>query len=225
MPFFAENGYSCHAFDLSGHGQRNIKGKRLKFRVRDYVRDLIEAINLFPEKPILIGHSLGGFIIQKYLEKNKAPSAVLLSTIPSSGAFLATLKTILRHPLAFLKMNIFLRLMPIISTPALAKEAFFEDDLPDESLKRYFSLLNDESYICFLDMVFLDLPKPRKNACNMLVIGVEKDRFFTPKEIINTAEAFNAEHKIFPGMSHDLMVDKNWKEPAEFILSWLDKRS
>jgi pimeloyl-ACP methyl ester carboxylesterase len=222
MQYFADNGYTCHAFDLRGHGKKYIKGKRFQYRIKDYVKDLEETINQLSEKPVLIGHSMGGYIVQKYLEKNNVSQAILLATVPVHGAILGTLRKIISHPIAFLKMNLSLRLYPLVCTPDLVKDNFFSKDISCEKLDKYFSLINDESYLGFLDMVFLDLPKPNKNN-KMLVIGAEDDSLFSQKEMRNTARAYDASLKIFPSMPHDIMLDKNWKEPADYILSWLNE--
>ena len=47
----------------------------------------------------------------------------------------------------------------MIATPQLAREAFFSADVADEQLRAYWQLMEDESYMAFLDMVALDLPR------------------------------------------------------------------
>jgi non-heme chloroperoxidase len=34
---------------------------------------------------VLIGHSMGGMVLQKYLEKREAPAVVLMSSVPPQG--------------------------------------------------------------------------------------------------------------------------------------------
>ena len=52
----------------------------------DFVQDVVNVVQQFTTPPVLIGHSMGGFIIQKYLEDHDAPGAVLLSS-PSPAGF------------------------------------------------------------------------------------------------------------------------------------------
>ena len=42
----------------------------------------------------------------------------------------------------------------------------------------------------------------------MLVIGAENDALIAPKKIEKTARAYKADLKIFPGMAHDLMLER-----------------
>ncbi|HEU5298362.1 MAG TPA: alpha/beta hydrolase, partial [bacterium] len=62
----------------------------------------------------------------------------------------------------FAKVNLTLSLLPFIATPQLAGEAFLSRDLPDEQLLQYWKQMQDDSFMAFLDMVALELPKPAK---------------------------------------------------------------
>jgi pimeloyl-ACP methyl ester carboxylesterase len=221
IPYFLEKGYTVHAFSMRGHGNSEGKGQIKKYRLKDYVSDLDEVIKSLSEMPVLIGHSMGGLVVQNYLEEHAVPGAVLLATVPSHGAILGTIKTAFRHPLAFLKTNFTLHLYPLVHTAALTKDAFFSNDIPPEKLDGYFSLVQDESYFAFLDMVFFKLPKPEKNRSKVLVVGAENDRLFSPKELMKTAKKYKTVAKIFPDITHDMMLEKNWRAAADHIAEWL----
>ena len=80
LDYFAQHGYAAHAVNLRGHGNSEGREKLRWTRIADYVEDVTNAVGQLPSLPILIGHSMGGFIIQKYLEDHDAPGAVLLSS-------------------------------------------------------------------------------------------------------------------------------------------------
>jgi alpha-beta hydrolase superfamily lysophospholipase len=113
---------------------------------------------------------------------------------------------------------------PIISTPALAKEAFFSADIPESKMQFYFSQLKEESFRVYLDMLGLNLAKPKKNQSPLLVLGAEKDKMISQKEVKATAQAYGVTAELFSAMPHDMMLDDNWKKVAERILLWLDKQ-
>jgi len=96
--------------------------------------DAIGLPSLLPSPTILIGHSMGGYIIQKYLEDHTSPGAVLLSSPPPTGFLPATLRIAWRRPLIFAKITLTLSLLPLVATPRLAREAFFSANFPDEDL-------------------------------------------------------------------------------------------
>lgn len=125
LPYFVEHGYTSYAIDLRGHGKSD-GAKRLRWTsIADYVADVEQAVRQMERPPILIGHSMGGLVVQKYLEKHTAPAAVLLASVPPSGALRTTLRIAVTHPLEFARANATMKLYPIIETPHLAREAFF----------------------------------------------------------------------------------------------------
>ncbi len=224
LDYFAQHGFAAHAVNLRGHGNSEGREKLRWTRIADYVEDVENAARQLPSPPVLIGHSMGGFIIQKYLEDHDAPGVVLLSSPPPAGLLGTALRIARRRPLAFAKTNLTLSLWPVIATPQLAREAFFSEDLPDDQLWAYWKLMQDESYMAFLDMVALDLPKPAKRKTPLLVLGVEKDNMVKPGEIEATAFAYNTHAVFIPGVAHNSMLELGWKAVAERILIWLKEQ-
>ncbi len=55
----------------------------------------------------------------------------------------------------------------------------------------------------------------------LLVLGGENDIVVPPNEIKKTARAYNADYKIFANTAHDLMLERNWQQVADFIIDWL----
>ena len=222
MPYFAERGYRSHAVSLRGHGGSNGSQKINWVSLADYVEDVSEVVDGMEKTPVLVGHSAGGAIIQKYLEHNDAPAAVLLASMPSIGAMPCTIRFALRHPGAFIKTNLTLNLRHIIGTQDLYQEAMFSDKLPREKLRDYYSRTQKESYRVFLDMVILNLSRPRKVSKKILVIGSSNDGFFTTQEYEKTAQAYNADLEIFEGIGHMMPLDVGWEAVADRMITWID---
>ena len=176
LPYFASQGYACSAPSLRGHGASSGRDRLRWTRLREYVDDVADAVAHLPAQPILIGHSMGGFLVQKYLEEHAALGAVLVAPIPPTGAWRAALYILRQHPISFVKGNLSLSLAPLVATPELARDLFFSASMPDERVKKYQQRLQDESYLAFLDLVALDLVKTRRvNRVPMLVVGAEDD--------------------------------------------------
>jgi pimeloyl-ACP methyl ester carboxylesterase len=222
IPYFANRGWRVKAINLRAHGAgKSHRGLRWK-RIADYLEDVVAGAASLPEPPILVGHSMGGLIVQKYLEAHPAPAAVLLAPVPPTGVLAATVRFAARHPLKFLKTNLLLSLWPIVETPVLAREAFFTETMSDSEVRVLMSRLQDESYLAYLDMMFFDLPRPGTGKVPpMLVLGGGGDRLFTAGETTATAEAYRAELEIFPDLPHDLMLGPGWQSVAARIESWL----
>ena len=224
LDYFAQHGYTAHAVSLRGHGNSDGR-KRLRWtRIADYVDDVSSAVRQLPAPPILIGHSMGGFVVQKYLEDRDAPGAVLLSSPAPAGLLGAILRIARRRPVALAKANLTFSLLPVIATPQLAREAFFSPDFPDGELRAYWQQMQDDSYLAFVDMVLLDLPKPAKVKTPMLVLGAGRDNMLTPREIEATARAYHTRADIVPDVAHNSMLEQGWETVAERILAWVKER-
>lgn len=225
LDYFAQHGFAAHAVDLRGHGASEGRERLRWTRIADFVDDVVSVSQPLPNPPVLVGHSMGGFVVQKYLEAHAAAGAVLLSSPAPSGLVGTTLRIARRAPLAFVKVNLTLSLWPAIATPQLARESFFSTDVPDDELRGYWQQMQDESYRAFLDMVVLDLPKPAKVRTPMLVLGAARDNMLARREIEATARAYHAPCEIVPEVAHDSMLELHWRDVAERILAWLNERA
>ena len=111
-----------------------------------------------------------------------------------------------------------------IATPQLCREMFFSEGLPEQELQKCYARMQDESYLAYLDMVFLDLPKPRLVKTPMLVLGAEKDGAISKREVEATARAYGTQAEFFTGMAHDMMLEAGWQSVADRMINWLAER-
>ncbi len=226
LDFFAAKGYRSLAVSLRGHGKSPApKAKRL-CSIADFVDDVDSVVDSLPTPPVLIGHSLGGFVVQKYLESHDAPCAVLLASIPPSGITRFLLGRFKRHPwLTARTLGIGRSLRCVAGGPELARETFLSQSIPDADVARYTVQLGEE-YIgkMVLDLLLLDLPKPNLVTTPLLVLGAENDIVFTQQEVRATAAAYHTEADFFPKMAHDMMLEPGWADVAERIHAWLETR-
>jgi pimeloyl-ACP methyl ester carboxylesterase len=223
LDYFAQHGYAAHAVNLRGHGNSEGREKLRWTRIADFVEDVANVVQQLPSPPILIGHSMGGFIVQKYLEDHDVPAAVLLSSPSPAGLLPTAIRTARRQPWVFAKVNLTLSLQPLLATPQLVGEAFFSDDLPDEQVLEYWKQTQDDSFMAFVDMVVLDLPKPARVKTPLLILGAARDNMIAPHEIEATARAYNTQAVIIPDVAHNSMLEQRWQSVADRILTWLNE--
>lgn len=221
LPYFAQNGYPAYAISLRGHGSSESDKRLNSLRISDYVEDLAQAVANLPIPPILVGHSMGGLVIQKYLERHSAPSAVLLASLPVGGLFKSVIRMAKHHPLVFLRSVLTMNMHPLIGSTKLVREQFFSENIDSKDLIKYFSQLHNESYRAFLDMLILNLPRPERINTPLLVLGAANDKVFSLKETEITARAYGAQMKIMANISHNMMLERDWSKVADYIIGWL----
>lgn len=220
LPYFAEKGWHVHALSLRGHGGSSGQDGLRWHSVSGYVADVVETAQKLPQPPVVIGHSMGGLVVQKYLETYHAPAGVLLASVPPRGVIGTTLRLGRNHPGVLLKVNVTLSMQPVIGTQALAREMFFSEEMPEGEVEEYYGRMHNESFRAFNDMLWLNLPKPERVKAPMLVLGGSKDTIFTVDEVKSTAAAYHTEAQFFE-MAHDMMLENGWQAVADAILSWL----
>ncbi len=228
LPYFAEKGYVAAALSLRGHAGSPIKGALRWASIADYVADVAQVADSlamrYGARPIIIGHSMGGFIAQKYLERYEAPAGVLVASVPTHGVILTALRVLLYQPMAFITVNLKLALSPLANTVERARWAFFSADMPDAQVQSYVERFGEESYRAFLDMLLLALPRPKRVSAPVLVVAGETDPLFSLGEERALAEAYHGECLVIAGCAHDVMLEAQWQTAADGILKWLGER-
>jgi pimeloyl-ACP methyl ester carboxylesterase len=224
LPYFAKNGFAAYAVSLRGHGASEGREWLRWTSLADYVSDVDQVVNQFEKVPVLVGHSMGGMIVQKYLESHQTPAAILLASGPPKGIGVASVRAARRHPWRFLTATFTMSSYRSIATPELCREMFFSPDMPLKELDKCFLRMQDESYRAYLDVMFLNLPRPKLVKTPLLVLGAEKDAAISNGEIEATAKAYDTQAEIFLGMAHDMMLETGWQSVAERIVGWLGDR-
>lgn len=222
LPYFSAQGYHCHAVSVRGHG-RSEGGERLHgFSLNDYVQDVTRTMDSLPKTPVLIGHSMGGMIIQKLLERMSLPAAVLMASVPPYGLGQSSINLLLGDPLLVNQLSMMQWMGPAMADVRIAKRAILSDDFPDERLLSFANYFQPESLRAIWDMHLGNLPRLwRIHPTPLLVLGAENDALFRPAEVRRTADTYGEEAEIFPNMAHAMMLERGWEQVAARIADWL----
>jgi pimeloyl-ACP methyl ester carboxylesterase len=224
LPYFAAQGYEAHALSLRGHGGSAGKEKLRWTRLSDYVEDVAKVADGLRSRPVVIGHSMGGFVVQKYLERLSAPLGVLMASAPVHGIIPSSLRGWLRDPVTVLRSNLSLSPYHLVGTAERAQDLLFSKRCPEDLLTTYHARLEEESLMALVSMMFLELPRPKRVKTPLLVLGAEHDNVFSTTDTMRTAKAYNTTATIFPDMAHDMMLDPRWEEVAAYVLAQLTER-
>jgi len=224
LGYFAQRGFWAHAVSLRGHGKSEGK-ERLRFvRMRNFVEDLEQAVDSLSATPVLIGHSMGGFVVQKYLERRRVPLAVLLASVPPRGAWRVALRCLREQPVDVLKANLTVSLWPLVSDPATAWRSLFSPEMQLSAAAKHHARLQDESVLAYLDSLLFDPVRTQRVSGPLIVMGAERDRMIGRTEVETTARAYGVEPIIVPACAHDMMLDLGWHTVADRIARELEIR-
>ncbi|HSD60577.1 MAG TPA: alpha/beta fold hydrolase [Burkholderiales bacterium] len=222
LPYFARRGYAAHAVSLRGHGASEGREDLYLHSLGDYVRDVRRVVDSLDREPVLVGHSMGGMVVQRYLERYTAPGAVLMSSVPPTGLLGPGLSLAQGDPALFHEMGVLQYGNPRAASLDGLRRALFSPRTPDHIVLKALRMGQRESYRAIFDMTW---PQLRLNGRHrlppVLVLGGEEDAFFGPDALRATAGHFGVEPEIFPHMAHALMLEPGWEAVADRILAWL----
>jgi pimeloyl-ACP methyl ester carboxylesterase len=223
LPWFASQGWAASAFSLSGHGASHDRDRLNNLSIADYVADLSEVIAAMPTPPVVIAHSMGGLVLQKYLETADLPGAVLLCSVPPQGVLGATFNLMFSRPTLLWELN---RVLgggePALDT---VRDALFHQPVNKKNLHECFMHFQPESMRAIWDMSGFDLPSPaRMRRPPMLILGAEHDALIPPQQVEQTGRSLGLPIEILPDYGHALMLESSWQAGAERIARWLDEQ-
>ena len=210
-PWFEARGYTVAAPDLPCHGGLDRAGLKTA-PLSAYVGAVAHAAAGLPPPVILAGHSMGGFIIQKYLETARADLAILLASTPPAGARGMVTRMATRRPATFIKTML---TGNATDTPQRTRDYFFSPATPAEVVNDCHHRLQPESTHALKDM--MSPLHPARVTTPVTVLGAEHDWLVAPpKELAATARAYHTTAQTLPA-GHDMMLDTAWEQAATAI--------
>lgn len=222
LPWFAGQGWEAHAVSLRGHGGSEGRERLHSFGIADYVDDVLEAAARCSTPPVLIGHSMGGLVVQRALRKGGFPAGVLMASAPPHGLLSSTLGLMWRAPYVFQQMSMLMAAGTSGIDPAAVRRAMFSDSMPAEEAARYEPFLQEESSRVMMDIGgWIPFPLLPPRGLPVMVMGAEQDLLFPRDEILWTARALGTDAVFMPGMGHAIMLERDWEQAAQRIDGWL----
>jgi pimeloyl-ACP methyl ester carboxylesterase len=186
-------------------------------------------IRALPEKPILIGHSLGGVFTQHLLDRGLGVAGVAIDPAPTPGVPLG--------PQAIISA------LPVLGDPfsggkvkSMSLHFFktrFAQTLPEEMKDDHFNrYIVPTAGKVYWDGVIGALPINWKNPARppLLLIAGGKDVIADAsmtKAIFNKQKQAPSltEFKLYPERSHWTCAEPGWEEVADFALDWAVKNA
>jgi pimeloyl-ACP methyl ester carboxylesterase len=220
LEYFNQHDHRTFAVDLRGHGSSPGYEQLQDATIDDFVDDVSEVASGFAVPPVVIGHSMGGLIAQRFVQRCPVSGIVLLAPAPIRGMRRRGAALVRAHPLAFLKAAITRDMLKIYPDNQHVRYFMFSPETAENIVSNCRRRLQSESWRACMEMNDPVSP-PLNISCPMLVLGGELDHTVPVVEVIETGKAYQAQIRIFSGVGHNLMLEASWQAVADSIHGWL----
>jgi len=220
LPYFAKQGYRACAVSLSGHGGSPGRKRLDSLSISDYVDDLERAVSTIGGDPILVGHSMGGYVVQKYLERASASGVVFMASVPPLGLLSSSLALAFSNPRLFSDVNSMMH-HGRVSLDSL-QHVLFANPVEVEKLRSCYRRMQPESQRAMWDMTLFSLPQLRReHRPPVLVLGAESDILVSASQAEQVALHYGTQAEVFSNMGHFMMLEADWQKVADRIIEWI----
>jgi pimeloyl-ACP methyl ester carboxylesterase len=238
---FREAGYAPVAPGWPGDSPTVEETRRQADRVAGHgIDDVVEhyagIIRQLDAKPVVIGHSFGGLVVQRLLGDDLAAAAVAIDPAPIKG--------VLALPLSSLRVASVALLNPLNAKRAVAltREQFrygfgnaISASESDELYERWTIPSPGRPLFEAASANFSPRSPAKVNTANpsrgpLLLTGGGKDHTAPASISRATLKLYRkspavTDYREFPDRGHSLALDSGWHEVADSVLSWLKERS
>ena len=217
LPLVAERGHPAAALSFRGHPPSPPIAAIGRTSIAAYCHDASEAARAL-ERPIVIGHSLGGLVALLLAARNLVRAVVLVSSAPPRGINVLSPSLLLRMPRylpallfshAFLPRPRDLDALVLNRVPPAEREPYRIRFVPDSGRAARQAALGASD---------VDLGATRTPV---LVVSGDEDRFVPLGVARRIAQRFDAPLHVAHGHGHFLFGEPGWEAHAAAILDWI----
>lgn len=223
MPWFAEQGFDTQAIDLPGRRGRADYDVLQSFTLNDYLDAVLAAVDQCDEPPILVGHSMGGFLAWRATELRSVAALVMMAPVPPTGLAAPAMQLALSNPELFMDVTS-IHAGGDVSVDTL-HATLFSDAVPQDVAARYIDRFQNESTRAVTGLYTPHVPNVMAIwGTPVMVLGAGSDPLIPPAHVYWAASLAGQTAHIYQGMGHGMMLETGWMRVAEDILAWLDGR-
>lgn len=227
---FEQEGYRCVSTTLPYHDMdpRGAPDPRLgTASLLDYAEVLEQEVRRLGEKPILMGHSMGGLLAQMLGARGLAKALVLLTPASPSGIVALTPSVIKSFWSMQTKWGFWRK--PMRQTFGEAVYSMLHL-LPEKERKEAYDRFVYESGRAAYEIGCWPFDSARasrvdasKVTCPVLVVAGAQDRITPVSVVRRVAKKYKAvsTYKEFENHAHWVVAEPRWQEVAEYAAGWL----
>lgn len=237
IEFFQEHGYEATAANWPGDAPTTALTRQnpepvANRGVAEIADHIARQIQLLDRKPVLIGHSFGGLLVQNLLGRGLAAAAIAIDPAPIKGVRELPLKAL---KAAFPVLSNPFNVSKAVSlTPAQFRFGFANAVSAAEAQALYERYAMPAPARPIFQAATAMLNPQAQTAVNvsradrgpLLFMSGECDNTVPPVLVQSAFQKYSrssaqTELKSFAGRGHSLVIDSGWKELAEYSLDWI----
>lgn len=224
QPFEAA-GRQVLAIDLPGHEAGARPGSVTGLSMSDYARAVSAACATLDEPPILLGHSLGGLVIQLAAARTPVKALVLLAPSAPWGVTGVTLEEAV-SAVSLYALGPYWTMSIDPDYPSARMYSF--DRLSKPERQKAFARMTPESGRAlwetlnwWLDPFATTIVSAGSVKAPVLALAGGRDAVHPPSTVRQTAARIGGEVRVFKDMSHWLPGEPGWQDVAAASLRWM----
>jgi pimeloyl-ACP methyl ester carboxylesterase len=222
LPAFSQAGWSGAAISLRGHGGSEGIERINTFGLADYLEDIDAGTKIFDRDPILVGHSLGGYLAQKYALENPVAGLILLASPSLLGLQCSMQHILMYRPMLAMQLGVLTTFGASRVDLRVIADALFSDEESAKNLESLLPLFQRESVRALVEAIRPDFRSP-KTIVPTFALGGYEDAFVPAYEFRYEAHVWKGQSKILHGVPHALMLDSSWRVVMRDLLAWLTR--
>lgn len=219
LDYYLQQGFETYSIDLSGRGKAK---RKFMLGLGDLVDDLAAAIQQIDKEVIVVGHSMGCLVTQKYLENHQVKGAVLLCPLPPFGMHKSIRRLMTRSPKNFFKFS----MLSLFNVSKGGKNSsppsgIYAPGISKEVLTKNVAKINGESKRLLTQIFFQNVNIAAVKATPIQIIGAEDDGLIFKEDVIEMANRYELPYQLFPDVGHAIVFAPNWEEVATATMNWI----
>jgi pimeloyl-ACP methyl ester carboxylesterase len=237
IELFRRKGYDAVAAKWPGEAEtpeatRKTAAVMAGYGLHDVADFITGQLSLFEEKPVLVGHSIGGLLVQSLLSRGLGAAGIAIDAAPFKGvpdvplSAIRTTTPLLKNPLNYNRT--------VSLTEPQFRHGFASAVSERESHELYRKYAIPGPARPVFETVTAPL-NPRaatrvdvRNAKRgpLLLVAGAADHTIPPVMVKGMLKAYRrsraiTDFKEFPDRGHSLIMDHGWRELADYTLNWL----
>lgn len=215
---FEACGYSTEAITFLHHEKPQDSSRLRHVGIMDYVEQAKRVIETLPDRPVVVGHSMGALVAQKLAESGLAKAMVLVAPVAPAGISCGTWSSVRcisgnLHQIALQ--------YPFVIPYRQSRYGLLNTLSPREIAAIHGAFVHESGKVMWEIVTGAIAVDEHEVSCPVLTIVGSEDRSTPPSVVRKIAAKYHADYKEYEGWCHYLGIA--W-DAIEDVVDWVSTR-